>query len=269
MLKVGLAISHIVLWPVSGPHQPFDAPGKYAGIYDPKELKLYPNVPDQVAYKESWGRDEMARIAANYYGKISLIDDAVGSIIKALEKRGTLDNTIIIFTADYGEMIGSHGKMGKNIFYDESAKVPLFIRWPGKIKSAQKTEALVQMFDIYPTVVEAIGGKLTEGHFAKSFLPIAPGKAEKIRNAVFSEYGVQTLGIMVRTEQYKWFLPAKRSEKESLFDMKNDPYEMNNLIDSPEAGSIMAQIKDIHLDFFKTTQFNFSANYEGVFSRPR
>ncbi|MGE4490103.1 MAG: sulfatase [Kiritimatiellales bacterium] len=249
-----------------GPHQPFDAPGDYATKVDPETLELFPNVPDRIFFKEYWRRDEMKRIAANYYGKIMLIDDWVGNIISALEKRGTLSNTVIIFTADHGEMMGSHGTMGKGQFYDESAKVPLLIRWPGRIPPHQRTEALVQMFDVYPTVVEAIGGTLTEGHFAKSFLPIAEGRTEKIRDAVFSEYGLQQLGFMVRTERYKWFLPEKHYEGEKLFDMQNDPYEMNNLIDSPEAAPIMNRIKECHLEFFKNTQFNFSANYKSVFS---
>lgn len=250
-----------------GPHQPFDAPGKYASMYDPAKIKLYPNVPDQIWYKKAWGRDEMDQITANYYGKISLIDDAVGRLIQALEKRGTPDSTVIIFTADHGELTGAHGQMGKNQFYDESARVPLLIRWPKRIKPGQKTDALVQMFDVYPTIVEAVGGSLTGGHFAKSFLPVAEGREKKIRDAVFCEYGLQTLGFMVRTERYKWFLPSKQSEDESLFDMQNDPYEMNNLINSPQAESIMAQIKGIHLEFFKNTQLNFSADYKGVFSR--
>ncbi len=109
---------------------------------------------------------------ANYLGKLALVDDCVAKLVEAMKARGTWDNTLVVITADHGEMMGAHGYLTKGRFYEESVRVPLVLRWPGHVKTG-RSKAPVQMMDIYPTIVEAVGGELTPGRFAKSLLPIA------------------------------------------------------------------------------------------------
>ena len=147
---------------------------------------------------------------ANYLGKMALVDDCVERLADAMKARGTWDNTLVIFTSDHGEMMGSHGYLTKGRFYEESVRVPLFVRWPGHVKTG-RSKAPVQMMDVYPTIVEAVGGELTPGRFAKSLLPIATGKAESIRPIAISEIGDKApLRMMARDDRFKYWADEER-----------------------------------------------------------
>ena len=243
-----------------GPHSPLDAPGEYSRLVPPESIELPPNVPAKYGYLGTkHDPDSVRRLRANYYGKMALIDDNVGKIIEILKKRGTWDDTLVVFSSDHGEMIGAHGRMGKGSFHEESARIPLLIRWPGRIEPGGRTPALAQLFDIYPTIVDAIGGELSPGHFAKSMLPVATGAVKSVRDAVFSEIGSRPpLNYMVRISHYVWWV---RRRKEALYDLETDPYQMQNLIDSPQHRNVLDEIRARHLRYFMETQTNLSANY--------
>jgi arylsulfatase A-like enzyme len=249
-----------------GPHTPLDAPGKYAEMYNPETVQLPPNVPDVTTEMDNrYSKEDIKRLRANYYGKISLIDDNVGRIIDEVKKRGNWENTLIIFTSDHGEMIGAHGKMSKGKFLEESSRVPLFMRWPARIKAGQRSSALAQVFDVYPTIVEAVGGKLSTGHSAVSLLPVAEGEKRSVRNAVYSEIRRKGhLNYMVRDERYKWYAMAGQ---EYLFDLENDPYEMNNLIASTAHQPIIQRLKETHYGYLMSEQYDYSANYVPLVQR--
>jgi len=251
-----------------GPHTPLDAPGKYATMYDPQSMSLPANVPARMKLSgKKCSQDDVRRMRANYYGKISLLDDCFGQVVAALKRRGNWDNTLVVFSSDHGEMIGAHGRFSKGQFWEESVRVPLVMRWPGRIPAGQRTAALTSLFDIYPTIVEAVGGKLSPGHFAKSALPVATGKVASVRDAVFSEIGTKTpLNFMVRTERYKWWVDRKG---EHLFDMAEDPLEQRDLIESPEHRQVVAGIKSRHHAYLRETQFNYAAGYKPMFQRQR
>jgi len=242
-----------------GPHPPLDAPGRYATMVPPESIELPVNVPDETSYEGTdFDRRKLAEARADYYGKMALIDDNIGRLFDAVGRRGTWHNTLVIFSSDHGEMMGAHGRFSKGRFYEESARVPLIMRWPGKIEAGTRTPALVQSFDVYPTVVEAAGGELSAGHFARSLLPIALGRAKSVREAVFSEIANgSNFNYMVRTPRYAWWI---HRGDESLFDMTVDQYQLNNLIDSDDHRSVLDDIYRRHLAYFKSTQFNFAAN---------
>ena len=243
-----------------GPHSPLDAPGDYSRLVPPESIELPPNVPAEHVFQgKKHDRDYVRRMRANYYGKIALIDDNVGKIIEVLKRRGTWDNTLVVFSADHGEMIGAHGRMGKGSFHEESARIPLVMRWPGRIEPGGRTPALAQLFDVYPTIVEAVGGELSPGHFAKSMLPVATGAAGSVRDAVFSEIGRQPpLNYMVRMSRYVWWVYRG---KEALYDLEADPYQLRNLIRSNQHREVLDEIRGRHLRYFMETQTNLSANY--------
>jgi len=249
------------------PHPPLDAPGAYATMFDPEKLSLPPNVPGRL---ERDGRmidaAEARRMVANYLGKIALADDCGGKVTAAFERRGTWANTLVLFTSDHGEFLGAHGRYSKGWFYEESGRVPLVVRWPGVVKTG-RTAALAEMFDVYPTIVEAGGGQLTPGRFARSLLPVAAGRAPSVRDLAISEIGtVPPLRMMARDASYKWWADERR---EYLFDLKEDPWELENLAEDPAHRDTLHRMRQHMLDQLRATQVNFSAGYTPKVKRVR
>ncbi|MEN3943690.1 sulfatase-like hydrolase/transferase [Prosthecobacter sp. SYSU 5D2] len=249
------------------PHPPLDAPGEYATMYDPEELTLPPNVPE--TYRREMrmiDHAETRKMVANYLGKITLADEHVGRLAAAFQKRGTWDNTLVLFTADHGEMMGAQGQLTKGRFFEESARVPLMIRWPGKVK-AGRTKALAQMFDVYPTIVDAIGGKLSPYRQAVSLMPVASGEKKTVRHVAISEIGTKSpLNIMASDERYKWWM---EKDQEFLFDLKEDPYEMKNLAADPEHFKALSQMRARMLTHLRNTQTNHAEGYVPMVDRLR
>jgi arylsulfatase A-like enzyme len=249
------------------PHPPLDAPGDYATMYDPEKLTLPPTVPAKYL-RDGHALDyaETRRMLANYLGKISLVDDCVGRLVKAMKSRGTWDNTLVVFTSDHGEMMGAHGYLTKGRFYEESARVPLVVRWPGKIQPA-RSKAPVQMMDVYPTIVEAVGGELTPGRFAKSLLPIATGQRDRVRPIAVSEIGDKApLRMMACDARYKYWADEDR---EYLFDLENDPLEQHDLSEVLEHLETLNKMRAKLLLHLRTTQVNRAAGYKSKVQRLR
>ncbi|MEZ4865039.1 MAG: sulfatase-like hydrolase/transferase [Caldilineaceae bacterium] len=246
-----------------GPHTPFDAPGHYAELFDPAAMVLAPNVPAVV--RQKFDRDHIRRAQANYYGKLAHLDDRVGQLVAALKQRGTWENTLLIFAADHGEYLGSHGKLAKGGFEEESARIPLLMHWPGHLRAGHQSDALAQWIDIYPTIIDAIGGVMSPGRFGQSLLPVATGATDAVHDAVFSEIGRgDQLNYMVRTAQYKWFVQNGQAH---LFDLDADPYEVHNLIASPAHSAVVQAMQQRLLDFLMQTQVNHAAGYQNLFTR--
>ncbi|HWA97489.1 MAG TPA: sulfatase-like hydrolase/transferase [Pirellulales bacterium] len=249
------------------PHPPLDAPGEFATMYDPQSLKLPENVP------ESFTRDdrelapaEVRRMLANYLGKIALVDRCIGEVVEAFEQRGTWDDAMFVLTADHGEMMGAHGALTKGRFYEESARVPLVVHLPGQSKQ-RRVAAPVQMFDVYPTVIETIGGEVSPGRFAASLVPLASGKKQPPRELAISEIGKSPpLNIMARNARYKWWLDGR---EEYLFDLENDPLEMRNLAGRPEHRETTNRMRDKLLDHLRSTQVNLAEGYQSKVQRLR
>jgi len=246
------------------PHPPLDAPGEFAAMYDPQSLRLPANVPE-TADREKRHLDaaEIRRMSANYLGKISLVDDLVGRIVEAMKRRGTWDDALVVFTADHGEMMGAHGAFTKGRFYEESVRVPLVVRRPGVVR-AGRTGALAESMDVYPTIVEAIGGTMTPGRFARSLWPVATGKSESAREVVLSEIGKSApLDVMIRDRRYKWWA---QDDDEYLFDLEADPLETNNLAASAEHRATADLMRSQLLTYLRNTQVNLA---EGARSKVR
>jgi arylsulfatase A-like enzyme len=237
-----------------GPHEPFDAPGEYAGMYDPAACPApIPPEPAEglppaaAAYVGSRGRflgtgerldpEGVAAVRANYYGKISLIDAWIGRILDALARRGWLDDTLIVLWSDHGELAGDHGRFYKSVFYESSVRVPLLLRWPGRVPAGCVRPHLAQTVDVFDTLLEAGGCDPSPRSFGRSLLPGAADPAAPLRDAAFSEIaggsahdgGRATLRTMVRTDRYKYAV-NESAEPLILFDLAEDPLEQDNLL---------------------------------------
>jgi arylsulfatase A-like enzyme len=194
---------------------------------------------------EELTEDAVRRLRANYYGKISLIDTWVGRILEACERKGTAEDTLVVFWSDHGEMAGDHRLLFKSRFYEAALRVPLMIRWPGKVPPGTRPGALAETVDIMPTILEAVGADAPEGCAGSSLWPALRDPDARIREAVLSE--VRKHGrhnSMVRTRRYK-YAEDEKGRGYMLHDLERDPHECNNLIGDPDHADVEEEMREL------------------------
>ncbi len=174
-----------------GPHDPFDPPAEYAAqFHDAPMPAAIPANPDG---KPRWTRrreqtcdsSELAHIRRQYCALIKLIDDQIGQLLDALEKRDMLQNTVIIFSSDHGEMLGDHGLWQKQLAYEPAIHVPLIAAGPG-IRQGAESDAMIDMMDINPTICALAGVEAASNLDARSFEGILRGESEAHRSEIMS-----------------------------------------------------------------------------------
>lgn len=238
-----------------GPHEPWDAPGRYAEMYRPEDAPKptpipdgYAALPDAVKAKRDFAvlpaalLANMANIRANYYGKISLIDDNIGYILDAFQQRGWLDDLLVVFLSDHGEMLGDHGRIRKSTFHEASVRIPLIMRWPGRIPANEVSEALVEIVDIFPTLVEAGEGKPSPRCLGRSLWPLIQKERIELRDWQVSEIVYGEARIMLRSRRWKLAIDA-RGVAFMLYDLEHDPEEQHNLVADPAARAVELQLR--------------------------
>lgn len=215
------------------PHPPFAPPSPWHRLYepslmpDPHEpargdglLTVYDTLQRRYKYRDG-GRDRRLwqLLKAYYAASVSYLDNQVGRIVAAVEQSGRLENTLIILTADHGELLGDYGTFGKRSFLDASARIPLICAGPGFLPG--RRNAPVSLIDIHPTFMHAAGLQTSvEG------LPL---QSPTERKEVFGQYQQRAMGLYaVITEQWKyvWSAPDRR---EYLVDRVHDPSETTNI----------------------------------------
>ncbi|MCC6169290.1 MAG: sulfatase-like hydrolase/transferase, partial [Caldilineaceae bacterium] len=181
---------------------------------------------------------------------IKLIDDQVGRMLDALEETGQRDNTVVIFMSDHGEMLGDHGLIQKGCrFYEGLVRVPLVWSWPGRFPAGLVSDALVELTDIAPTLLELAGQPVPIEMQGRSLLPILRGAAPPghHRDAVRCEYydaldlPDHSFGTMLRDARYKLVVYHGHSLGE-LYDLQNDPHEFTNLWDDPDFAALKCDL---------------------------
>jgi len=166
--------------------------------------------------------EHIRRATATYYGMIEQTDRRIGEVIRTIEETGqNLDDWIIIFTADHGEMLGEHGLWEKRKFYEASARIPMFIRGPGLVPV--RSDALVNLVDLYPTMAALAGLPAPSDIDGRDIF--APGRPDE----TFSQHTEDK--FMLRSDSWKYILLGDGSEV--LFDLANDPKELANQISNP------------------------------------
>lgn len=235
------------------PHSPFITPRRYWDLYDHDEIDMprVPPIPVQeldtfsrwLHYAHAQDRmtieDAHVRNARHaYYGMCSYIDDKVGRIMDVLRETGLDDNTLVVFTADHGEMLGERGMWFKQSFFESSTRVPLIIRSPKGGRSGRVSE-LVSLVDLLPTFMDLA----TNGHAPAPVSPLdghsltalMAGDSANWDNKVISEYtgeGVIAPCRMLRRDNLKYIYT--HGHPAMLFDLDSDPLELNNLAGRPE-----------------------------------
>ena len=239
------------------PHGPFDAPQKYFKRFDTAKLPgpLF-RESDLAAQRKLADINFQTRPArptkfngkqlqAKYWAQIELIDENVGRILQVLDETRQRENTVVIFTSDHGDMTGDHGLRAKGCrFYEALVRVPLIVSCPGRFKQNLRSDALVELTDIAPTLLDLAGlpaGKRMQG---RSLVGILTGRTDphRHRDVVRSVFyrvlqGPQTHATMIRTRRYKLVTYHGHNLGE-LFDLEKDPGEFENRWDDPKYAGV-------------------------------
>ena len=236
----------------TAPHDPYSPDFDYINRYEPEQIPLpenflgvHPfNIHDPLVRDENltgWPRhpDTIQMILADYYGLISQIDDEVGRIIQLLKEKGVYDNTIIVYGADNGLAIGSHGLLGKQNLYEHSIKIPLIIKGPG-VPSGKVTDAYAYLLDLFPTLGEMAGVEAPSDIDGLSLMPIIKGDQPSIRNEIFTAY--RNVSRALTTPQWK-LIEYPGIDHTQLFDLEKDPNEKNNLVANEQWLSTIDSLK--------------------------
>ena len=250
----------------AGVHDPWDAPGKYAKMYDPRKIdpgireRPTVDVPYFVSRRleqcstGSMTQDRARELRAQYYGNVSLIDAMVGKIVSSLRKRDLLDNTWIIYTADHGEMLGDHGLLQKSVFYRPAVNVPLIIRPPKCAASGEVSDSLVELTDVSATILDLAGARPLKQSHGRTLTPECDrpgcGPGETPREAVFSE--LDNL-VMARTKERNLVVSHSTGPLQ-LFDLSRDPDELTNLAHMRRGRKRLDQVMETWMEPFLSGQ---------------
>ena len=247
------------------PHAPYrTAPQEYLDMYDPKEMQLHPNVPPEM--------DSMVRVdLAGYYAHCTALDDQIANILQTLEETGTSDNTIILFTSDHGDLLGSHRAYKKQQPYEESIRVPMLIRHPQVLSG--EYSALMNSYDIMPTLLGLSDTQIpasVEGYDFSDYLteqlPL-PDTTTLISCVQpfgqwnrFDRGGKEYRGIVTLRYTYTRDLNGPWL----LFDNQRDPYQMNNLIDQPEYADLRKNLDSLLIEKLEEQGDDFRPGMEYI-----
>lgn len=242
-----------------GPHDPWDAPGRFGRMYDPAVMP--PPIADGLAsapaklrkhaqrYTGNIAPDAWRAVKAQYYGSISFIDDGIGKILDVLERRGLLGNTIVVYSSDHGEMMFDHQMLTKWVMYEASGKVPLIVRLPGGETRTVTTP--VSLLDLVPTLLDLAGvdRQAMPVLHGTSLLPDMRGQARPER-PIFCEMNKTK---MIRQGPWKYSTDPE-FDVDQLFNLDDDPNELVNLAVRPEHASRVNGFRKALLDWMINTQ---------------
>ncbi len=259
------------------PHSPYTGP--FNDLYNPDEIPNSPvflRPPDEStsmlkrAYAYFYGHcgehkgfnlkeeAEWKRLKAQYYGNVTLVDRSVGIVLNALEEAEILDNTVVVFTSDHGELAGDHQMIGKDVLWEEAIKVPLLIRIPKIGKRFIKGR--ISQIDLLPTLLALIGQPIPEHLQGKNRLDVIEGKTTLDDNYIIVERNESDVEEMIRSSNPPflpkdrkvdidwrgvitssgWKLNVSADDLPELYNLQTDPYEQCNLIHEPD----MQEIKE-------------------------
>ena len=242
-----------------GPHPPYDPTQEYLDLYEGRELPaVIPPDPeaqpaamqelrdfhlnedaDGVVHLAEPTTEQSRRQRAHYYANVTMIDKQVGDIIDALERRGVLDETIIIFTSDHGDALGDHGHSQKWNMYESTVQVPALVFGPGRIPEGKRVTDPVALFDFGPTILEFAGVEVPPWMEATSLKPYFSDGPAPQRTRVYAEHSNDALltgtrlMTMIRDRNMK-LIHFVDDDRGMLFDLEADPQEQTNLWDHPE-----------------------------------
>lgn len=261
-------------------HTPFTPEPKYAHLYDHINI-CYPQSAFQLEGKPKWieqrldtwhgiygpiygfrktfpdrsaaGTMQFANFVRAYTATINSIDDSVGRIYDVLQKTGQLENTLLVFAGDNGMFLGEHGMTDKRSMHEPSIRVPMLVRYPRLIRPGTVVRQQVLNIDLAPSIVEVAHARPMPGIHGHSWVPLVQGKTDGWRTSWYYEYNYEkqfpyTPNVRgVRTDRWKYMRyphgdGGPDRHKAELYDLKNDPGELHNLIDEPKYTDLVGKL---------------------------
>jgi arylsulfatase A-like enzyme len=278
-----------------GPHPPYDPTANALAAYDnavlpealgdaddiasqPYALKMLrqdhiDKDHDAVVHLPEPTAEQIHRQRAHYYANVTMIDTQVGDLLDALEKRGVLDNTVVIFTSDHGDCLNDHGHSQKWTMYESSVRVPAIIWGAPGVAPRQQIEAMASLMDLGPTVLELAGLAQPAWMDAQSLLPLLRAQNDRGREQVFAEHArdkiLEATAFMTMIRDNRWKLVHfVDSEDGQLFDLEADPYELHNLWQDPACAEIKTHLITAILTWRIESGLNAQTWLNGGYSMP-
>ena len=215
-----------------------------------RETGLPPLGPDSVT-PDATIRDRMEMVLG--------IDESVGRLLEVLERQGQLDNTVVVFTSDHGYFYGEHGlNAERRLAFEETARIPLLVRYPGLVEGGTAPDQLVLSIDLAPTLLELGGVSPGAELQGRSLVPVLDGREPSWRSSILIEHHTDPDSYLgrsalrrasgmgyqaVRTERYKYIRYTELEGMDELYDLQEDPYEMDNLIDSANTRGTLQRMR--------------------------
>ena len=266
------------------PHAPMLPVKPYSEMYPVKNMPAPESISDPMLnspYRTQNGRlnnpeyadtEKIKYMISDYYALVTEIDVWVGKILDKLTELGLDNNTMVIFTSDHGEMLGSHGMREKNVFYEESAHIPLMIRFPGHIKPNTVVDGYLSTINLFATINDFL--KMPEyPSDGQSLRGMIEGTDQRMGKSVVTEWLYnedRQPAYMIIKDNWKLFIPYTTDSKviNALYNLSEDPNEMNNLIgNNPERKKYGEKASELREDLLAWLKERKSVHYEGVKSR--
>jgi arylsulfatase A-like enzyme len=267
------------------PHAPMLLPEPYYSMYPAADMQPPASISDNMEnspYKSANGRlenpeysdpEEIKFMISNYYGLVKEIDDWVGIILAKLDELGLAENTLVIFTSDHGEMLGAHGLREKNVFYEESAHIPLMIRLPGEIESKTIVDGYVSNVDLFASILDYLD---IDEHPSDglSLRGLIEGSDTKHGEYVVTEWNYRgdiAPNYMILKGGWKLMIPYSPGSTvlNAMYDLTNDPNEMNNLLgNNNEKEMYREKAEELRSCLLEWLKKNHSKHVKGVAERP-
>lgn len=266
------------------PHAPMLPPEPYYSMYPPEEMVAPASLKDDMEnspYKSANGRlglpdysdpEKIRYMISNYYGLVKEIDDWVGEILAKLDELGLTEQTLVIFTSDHGEMLGAHGLREKNVFYEESAHIPMILRFPGEIPGNTKVDGYVSHVDLFATILDYLKVRERPSN-GTSLRDLVEGTDTGHGDYVVTEWNYRgdiSPNYMVVRDGWKLMIPYSKSSTviNALYDLNNDPHEMHNLLGkNPEKELYEGRAEELRACLLEWLEKNGSKHHQGVKER--
>lgn len=249
------------------PHDPYQtAPEAYKKLYENKTLQINPNVPVEI-------RDKVTKDLKGYYAHMTALDESIGKIWQARQTAGIEKNTILVFTADHGDLLGAHGSWNKQQPYAESIKVPFLLHYPAAFGTTGKTSPiLLNTPDIMPTLLGLSNIPIPKSVEGINFSGVLKGtEKDKITHTIIS--CVQPFGQWHRGKggrEYRGLITTQYTYVKDLkgpwllFDNAKDPFQLNNLVGKATYAATQKKLENLLLATLKQRKDNFRPGMEYV-----
>jgi choline-sulfatase len=254
------------------PHSPFPYPREYAGRYRKEQFPTPPlsesDRREQPLIFRGLTPEQIQGIQAAYYTSLASLDHQVGRILDALDASGLAEDTIVVYWGDNGYMLGQHGRFEKHCFYEPAVRVPLIVRWPGHLPTDRRVAELVEVVDLFPTLMELCGLPNPPDLHGRSLVPLLKGgPGAKGREYVFSEY-LENEEAMIRSGRFKLIVGTGRRRRQDgyatanptpgpyqrLYDLQADPGETTDVSDRPDLAPALTDLRHQLFERLATTR---------------